>query len=431
MATSMQRASSVKGLLIRCLNGATCQATHQHSDRRLHQLSYAALVAAQSRLLQQDRPVHSTSPCRTMCKYRPPSELYKTLYESDHPFYKVIKHKRKKYEPSHPLPVVKDPISKESSVLLYDDEETLRILGQAYLADKPTDDVYVRKHYPPQVDTLHEALDKLREQGKWDFNPEQGQDRDVEVTFILDEKLQKQKKVGAFMSFLAFPHQFTEEKRVLCIADGDDVAKAQEAGAYMVIGPKQLSKIVDGQIKVTKQDGVYSEMKKEGEVEEDQDEEVQVEYVDYIVASGNVAQFLAPLKRAVRAKYPTSKRGSVNKDVQIALELYKKGTSYECKYVKDGEDSRLLCVTSIGKLNFTNEQLEENLQVLIDDVVKHKPIKYGPFITEISVTSPYLDRHIVTSESYLPEQEVEEELDLTKELELLEQEMAQQRITQK
>ena len=54
----------------------------------------------------------------------------------------------------------------------------------------------------------------------------------------------------------------------------------------------------------------------------------------------------------------------------------------------------------------------------------------GAFITEISVTAPYLDTYIVKSEHYLPQPEVEEEVDLAKELELLEQEMEQIRLKQ-
>ena len=54
----------------------------------------------------------------------------------------------------------------------------------------------------------------------------------------------------------------------------------------------------------------------------------------------------------------------------------------------------------------------------------------GAFITEISVTAPYLDTYVIKSEHYLPQPEVEEEVDLAKELELLEQEMEQIRLKQ-
>ena len=64
-------------------------------------------------------------------------------------------------------------------------------MGKAYLADNPVDDVYVMKHYPPQLATFQEAVEELRSQGEWDFCPDGEQNREVMVTFELDWKLDK------------------------------------------------------------------------------------------------------------------------------------------------------------------------------------------------------------------------------------------------
>ena len=100
-----------------------------------------------------------------------------------------IKHKKKKFVPPHPPPSVLDPTNPQSAVLLYDDEETLRSMGKAYLADGPADNVYVMKHYPPQLLDYEDVLDRLRAQGKWDYCNNEGGRRDVTVTFVLDGKL--------------------------------------------------------------------------------------------------------------------------------------------------------------------------------------------------------------------------------------------------
>ena len=54
----------------------------------------------------------------------------------------------------------------------------------------------------------------------------------------------------------------------------------------------------------------------------------------------------------------------------------------------------------------------------------------GPFITEISVTASHLDTYAVESAHYMPQPEVEEEIDSLQELEMLEKELMEQRAEQ-
>ena len=94
---------------------------------------------------------------------------------------------------------------------------------------------------------------------------------------------------------------------------GTDAEKAKEAGAYLVIGAKQVSHVGgEGNIKLTKRDGVYSETIKKTEDGDEQDVEYtpeDVEYVDYIVSAQNMTQYLLPLKKVAKAKFPSTRKG--------------------------------------------------------------------------------------------------------------------------
>ena len=79
---------------------------------------------------------------------------------------------------------------------------------------------------------------------------------------------------------------------------------------------------------------------------------------------------------------PNPKLGTVTTNVKEAISNIKKGM---VEYKNDSYGNLHL---TIGKLSFTEEQLEENLRAIVSEIVKNKPngVK-GTFIKNISISS--------------------------------------------
>ncbi|XP_071808358.1 large ribosomal subunit protein uL1m-like isoform X2 [Asterias amurensis] len=257
-------------------------------------------------------------------------------------------------------------------------EETLLTIKEkpkGYLAWKPVDDVYLRMHYPPQLQTFQDAMETLRKQDKWMFcrRKSKHEDRTVTISMNLDMALQKKKKVEPFQGVVLLPHPFKSDNRILCFARGTDEQNAIDAGADIVSDETIVPKVLSRKIK----------------------------NYDYCVSTPDMMPELVPLKRLLRKKYPSSKRGSVGLDLRSMIHRYKKGQEYKCQ-IKWAHVN-----VSIGKLSLTNEQLEENMQCVITDVSKHKPAEFSPLITKITLNAFLLDGVALEFEKYLPKREDE------------------------
>ena len=105
---------------------------------------------------------------------------------------------------------------------------------------------------------------------------------------------------------------------------------------------------------------------------------------DTIVATPEMMPLLGKLGKVLGPKglMPNPKLGTVTTNVKEAISNIKKGM-VDYKNVSYGN----LHLT-IGKLSFTEEQLEENLRAIVSEIVKNKPngVK-GTFIKNISISS--------------------------------------------
>ena len=105
---------------------------------------------------------------------------------------------------------------------------------------------------------------------------------------------------------------------------------------------------------------------------------------DTIVATPEMMPLLGKLGKVLGTKglMPNPKLGTVTTNVKEAISNIKKGM---VEYKNDSYGNLHL---TIGKLSFTEEQLEENLRAIVSEIVKNKPngVK-GTFIKNISISS--------------------------------------------
>lgn len=105
---------------------------------------------------------------------------------------------------------------------------------------------------------------------------------------------------------------------------------------------------------------------------------------DTIVATPEMMPLLGKLGKVLGPKglMPNPKLGTVTTNVKEAISNIKKGM---IEYKNDSYGNLHL---TIGKLSFTEEQLEENLRAIVSEIVKNKPngVK-GTFIKNISISS--------------------------------------------
>ncbi len=105
---------------------------------------------------------------------------------------------------------------------------------------------------------------------------------------------------------------------------------------------------------------------------------------DTIVATPEMMPLLGKLGKVLGPKglMPNPKLGTVTTNVKEAISNIKKGM---VEYKNDSYGNLHL---TIGKLSFTEEQLEENLRAIVSEIVKNKPngVK-GAFIKNISISS--------------------------------------------
>ena len=105
---------------------------------------------------------------------------------------------------------------------------------------------------------------------------------------------------------------------------------------------------------------------------------------DTIVATPEMMPLLGKLGKVLGPKglMPNPKLGTVTTNVKEAISNIKKGM---VEYKNDSYENLHL---TIGKLSFTEEQLEENLRAIVSEIVKNKPngVK-GTFIKNISISS--------------------------------------------
>jgi len=174
---------------------------------------------------------------------------------------------------------------------------------------------------------------------------------DVAVNLGIDARKSDQNVRGATV----LPNGTGRDVRVAVFTQGANAEAAKEAGAELV-GMEDLAELV-----------------KKGEMEFD----VVVASPDAMRVVGQLGQILGP-----RGLMPNPKTGTVTPNVAEAVKNAKAGQ------VRYRNDKNGIIHTTIGKVDFTAEQLQQNLEALIVALKKAKPSQAkGVYLKKVTIST--------------------------------------------
>ncbi len=155
---------------------------------------------------------------------------------------------------------------------------------------------------------------------------------------------------------VSLPNGTGKTVRVLVIAKGDKLTEAENAGADFVGGEELIPKIQN--------DGWL-------------DFDVVVATPDMMGVVGRLGKVLGP-----KGLMPNPKAGTVTMDVAQAVTEIKAG---KIEYRLDKSN---IVHVPVGKVSFTEEQLQQNYDALMDAIVKAKPSTLkGQYLRSITLTT--------------------------------------------
>lgn len=194
---------------------------------------------------------------------------------------------------------------------------------------------------------MQEAFKIIKENSKVKFN----ESVDVSINLGIDAKKSDQNVRGS----LVLPNGTGKSVKVAVFCEGDDAKAAKENGAD-VIGMEDLAENI-----------------KKGEIN-----------FDILIATPDTMKMVGPLGQILGPKglMPNPKTGTVSKDVAKAVKNAKSGQ------VQYRTDKAGIIHCSIGKVDFSEQMLEENLSSLIAELNRVKPASAkGKYLKKISVSS--------------------------------------------
>ena len=155
---------------------------------------------------------------------------------------------------------------------------------------------------------------------------------------------------------VVLPHGTGRTVRVLVVTKGDKLKAAEEAGADFVGGEEMIEKI--------KTENWFGF-------------DVMIATPDMMGVIGRIGRILGP-----KGLMPNPKSGTVTMDVAKAVQDTKAGK------VEYRVDKTAIIHCPIGKASFAPEKLQENLQVLMEAIIKAKPAAAkGTYIKSLYVTA--------------------------------------------
>ena len=159
----------------------------------------------------------------------------------------------------------------------------------------------------------------------------------------------------AIRGTVALPFGTGKEVTVLVIAEGDDVKSALDAGADFAGSDEYFEKIKSGWTDI----------------------DLIIATPDMMPSLGKLGKILGPKKLM-----PNPKSGTVTKDVAKAVKEMK-GGKIEFRVDKYG-----IIHSGIGKMSFTKDQINSNLDTLMKAVLKARPASLkGVYVNKISISS--------------------------------------------
>nr|WP_244896996.1 50S ribosomal protein L1 [Candidatus Coxiella mudrowiae] len=203
------------------------------------------------------------------------------------------------------------------------------------------------KVQPEKVYSLTEALKLVKACATAKFK----ESVDVAINLGVDSRKSDQVVRGATI----LPHGTGRSVRVAVFAQGDKADKAKEAGADIVGMDDLAEQIQSGNI----------------------DFDIVIATPEIMRVVGKLGQILGP-----RGLMPNPKDGTVTADVVTAVKNAKRGQ------VRYRTDKNGIIHCAIGKVDFEEKALEENLLALLADVKRAKPnTAKGTYLKKLTLSS--------------------------------------------
>ncbi|HMS56844.1 MAG TPA: 50S ribosomal protein L1 [Fimbriimonadaceae bacterium] len=149
------------------------------------------------------------------------------------------------------------------------------------------------------------------------------------------------------------PHGTGKTKTVAVLAKGDLAKEAEAAGADTVGDEDLITKIQNGF------------------------------RADVILATEEMAPQIGKIGKMLGPKTPNKRNGTVTNNIGTAVKEIKAATRVEYRVDKAG-----VVHLQVGKVNYTDEQLKENILVAIDALIKAKPSSAkGRYMLSVTLSS--------------------------------------------
>lgn len=150
------------------------------------------------------------------------------------------------------------------------------------------------------------------------------------------------------------PHGTGKTRKVAVLAKGDLAKAAEDAGADTVGGEELIAQIQAG-----------------------------FRDFDVLLATEEMAPQIGKVGRMLGPRTPNKRNGTVTNAIATAVDEIKRATRVEYRVEKAG-----IVQLSIGKVNFTDEQLMENFKAALGAIIKAKPSgAKGRYIQSITVSA--------------------------------------------
>ena len=150
------------------------------------------------------------------------------------------------------------------------------------------------------------------------------------------------------------PHGTGKTRKVAVLAKGDLAKQAEDAGADTVGGEELIAQIQAG-----------------------------FRDFDVLLATEEMAPQIGKVGRLLGPRTPNKRNGTVTNAIGTAVNDIKKATRIEYRAEKEG-----IVHLSIGKVNFTDEQLMDNFKAALGAIIKAKPAgAKGRYIQTITVSA--------------------------------------------
>ena len=195
--------------------------------------------------------------------------------------------------------------------------------------------------------SLEEAISLLKKASNAKFN----ETIDISVNLGIDAKKSEQNVRGS----MVLPNGTGKKLKVVVFAQNEQVDSAKNAGADEVGLEDLAEKIKSG----------FREF------------DVVIATPDTMRIVGQLGQILGP-----KGMMPNPKDGTVTKNVEDAVIKAKTGQ------IRFRNDKGGVVHCSIGKIDFSEESIKENLESLLEEILKSKPSSAkGVFIKKVTVSS--------------------------------------------